>query len=263
MARDFTKNLSNYYSLGVNAIGPLIHGASAISVAMWANLDTIGAAGFDSDHLGVAINGSTAGVAIGVQGTITPKTLRVGGRSVSTDAFQVRDTITGYGTGTWQHIGGVLNFGADTITPYWNGVAENGGAVTFANTTYTNGTPTAADAIGTTATIPPTSTDRQMDGRLAHLAIWKADIGAAAFQRLAKGADPRTIRRDALVFYRRLSGGRLHDVEDVGALTAGAITGTVNPAADPPVFTTPRVRRRAKVSSAVVTARRLALLGVG
>ena len=141
MARDFTKNLSNYYSLGVNAIGPLIHGASAISVAMWANLDTIGAAGFDSDHLGVAINGSTAGVAIGVQGTITPKTLRVGGRSVSTDAFQVRDTITGYGTGTWQHIGGVLNFGADTITPYWNGVAENGGAVTFANTTYTNGTP--------------------------------------------------------------------------------------------------------------------------
>jgi len=40
MARDFTKDLTRYMSLGTNQVGPLINGAAAISAHVWANADS-------------------------------------------------------------------------------------------------------------------------------------------------------------------------------------------------------------------------------
>ena len=209
MARDFSKNTSNYIALSGTRWGALVNGASAISVACWANVDTIGTGVNDNRLLSVVMASSAAGMTLAIDGSGATKYLRVGGRSQAADSYQARNATSSFTTGTWHHCGGMFDISGDTITPYFNGAAENSGAVTFGSTTYTHTYTNGNDFIGahTGPTSVPNNTGEQLDGRVAELAIWNVDIGAAGFASLAKGANPLQIKSGSLVSYFPLHGG--------------------------------------------------------
>ena len=231
-------------SLGANVINPRISGAAAISLHLWIYADTYDAVQGNDLFYTVINSVSAAGPSISIDSTGANNVLRVGGRSVTGDAFQVRNATSDLVTGQWHSVGGVLNFTGDTLTPYVNGVAENSGAATFANTTYTPGTPTGADKLGSAAGpgAGPAATNRQFDGRLAECALWNVDIGAAGFAALATRTSPLWVRPANLRLYMSLYGAASPERCRVNSGISGTITGTVAAADHPPVAGPPVVR---------------------
>jgi hypothetical protein len=229
MARDFTKNTSNYLGLGINAISPLLSGAAAISFHCWVYVDTLHGSAADADDLfSVQLSNTQAGFAARLTTSTGIGRLRVQARSGTGDASQSITGATTLSTGQWYSLGGVVNIASDTITVYVNGVSDNSGGVTFANATYTPGTPTTAgDSIGCAMTATtPISTTRQLDGRIADLAIWTADIGVNAFVALARGRRGWDVAPGSLVFFMPLHGVDSPEY-DWKSRKVGTITGTV------------------------------------
>jgi hypothetical protein len=56
-----------------------------------------------------------------------------------------------------------------------------------------------------------------LDGRLAEVALWTDDIGAAGFDMLYKGVSPLAVRPDALVFYAPLVGKYAPEIDIVAS----------------------------------------------
>lgn len=234
MARDFTKNTSNYMSLGTGNIGPLMNGAAAVSIAAWILSDTTTSSGAN-DHViwGTNVNGSSAGFRIQLFG-VEPPQVRISARSVSTDTLR-QATSSGTIAAGRHHVGGVANFTGDTITVYLNGAASGGAqAAAFGNNTYTYGTATVADAVGSD-NIPPSTTAEQFGGDLAEIALWGVDIGADGFAALAKGVSPLLVRPEALLQYLPLIGRYSPETDLVNGVN-GTITGTIAAAAHPRVY---------------------------
>ncbi|HWO40712.1 MAG TPA: hypothetical protein VNO43_02795, partial [Candidatus Eisenbacteria bacterium] len=182
--------------------------------------------------------GGAAGISLLFDTSGANPLLKIGGRSVSTDAFQSRTATSPVPTGQYVSLGGVIDFALDTITPYFQGVAENGGTVTFGNNAFTLGTPTGPDRIGAVAAVTITTT-RQMDGRIAELSIWSGDIGAQAFQRLAAGWSAQLVAAQlglTLLAYMRLLGTTSPEPDSVNGLS-GTITGSIPQAAHPNIIT--------------------------
>lgn len=250
MARDFSKNTSNYLALSGTRWGALVNGASAISVACWANVDTIGTGSDESRLMSAVMASSLTAMALLIDGSGATKYLRVVGRSRAADSYQARNATSSFTTGTWHHCGGMLNISGDTITPYFNGAAENSGAVTFGATTYTDTYTNGKDFIAshTNSSGQPVDTAQQLDGRVAELAIWNVDIGAAGFASLAKGANPLQIKSESLVSYFPLHGGYSTEHDWVSGRT-GTISGTVAKAAHPRIIY-PRSNRRIYIPAA-------------
>lgn len=231
MSRDFSKNVSNYMSLGTGSIGPLINGASAVSAHCWARYDTLEAVSYRNRVVSLLIDGAGTGLTLTVHDG-SSAVFVVGARSVAGDGFQSRSGTTVLSASTWYSLGVVFDFAGDTITPYLNGTAEGGGSVTFGNTTYTHGTPTVADGIGGAASSPPAN---QWDGLIAHVALWGAALSAQDWTDLAAGANPGAVATANLVFYMRLAGYDSPEPAVVSSVT-GTITGSVPAgASDPPV----------------------------
>ena len=237
MARDFTKNIANYLTLGVDAIGALIDGASAISVACWTTYDTI-----DASAGGNFIwrNGSGVGAAntINLDGTGSGR-LRIVGHSVVADAGQVALGSSGLTAGTQYHVGAMIDYAGDSITAYLNGVADGTTGVTFSNATYIHTPSTTEDAIGANTTPPGVSTG-QFDGRISELAIWTSNIGPSGFAMVSNCISPTAVSPSTLVFYMRLLGVDSPELSTVSSVT-GTITGSVH-AADHPCVALPSYR---------------------
>lgn len=266
MARDFVKNVSNYMSFGQGVFGALFNGAGAVSIAARMTADTYTAGTNLNLLLAWEIGNAITGGLLSINGTTS--VIQLGGRSVSTDSFQQMVGTTALTTGTEWHVGGVMNIAGDTITPYVNGVAEGGGGVTFGNATYTHTASgvSQSDRIGTTFGTSNISTSNQFDGRIAEVAFWTADIGAAGFAMLASGFSPLFVAPESLIFYCPLLGAYSPE-RDVVNGKSGTITGTLAAAAHPRVFMpVPRpVRRWASgaVAAAVAVSHRRTLTGVG
>lgn len=237
-ARDFSVNTSNYMKRGDDWLGQSsLGGSAATSAHAWIHLDSL-PSGVTWTVIRAPLStdlGGPVGVHLTDSGGATR--LLVGGRSSVVDSFQGRTGTGSISTGTWTSVGGVLNFAADTVTPYLNGAADNGGAVTFAGASYTHtgvSDNDFSDSIG--AQINSTGgavANTQVDGRIAEVAVWGGDIGAAGFDQLAKGVSPLQIRPDLLRFYLPLHGDSLTDIDTAQTYT---ITGTINKAAHPPML---------------------------
>lgn len=227
MARDFTKNTSNTLALGTAALGTLVNGASAISFAAWAYADSYSATSTANNRVFTALIGgiTNAGFAIGVDNTGANPVLRVSARSDNADALQAASSATIISTGQWWHLGGVVNFAADTITPYVNGASEGDTGVTFANTTYVSGSPSREDVIGAISFITSIP-EGQWDGRIAEFALWNVNIGANAFRSLAQGHSPLRVHPTQPVTYMPLWGDHSPEIDLRDALV-GTIAGSV------------------------------------
>lgn len=240
MARDFSKTTSNTLRLGIAGLSGLVHGASAVSLAGWVNLDSTTTGADDNTVISAVLDsGSVAGLRLMVDGVGATRRARIAGRSRTADSYQSRSgTGQAISLSTWQHVGGVLNFAAGTLTPYANGVADNSGSGTFGVTAYVNVNAATSDAVGTsnanaTTGVSPT-TAAQVDGRIAEVAAWTGDIGASGFASLAKGFSPLLVRPDLLALYLPLFGTASPELERMNRVV-GTIVGTVAKADHPPI----------------------------
>jgi hypothetical protein len=229
MARDFSRNASNYASFGVAAINPVLSGAAVVSVAGWVWADAINPATNDNRLFVVFINAGSSGVSLSLHDG-TSAVLRVLARSAPADALQTRNGTTALATGQWHHVGAEINFAAGTITPRVNGAAENGGSVAFGAASYTPGTPTSNDMMGASwgAGVPA----EQLDGGLAEWGFWLRALSAGEWSALARGASPR--RLSARLHYPMLgSSGNVNEMVRGGP--HATVVGTVGWRAHAPV----------------------------
>lgn len=243
--------------LGIGQIGALLSGAAKISAHVWINGDTFDAGANDNRLFGIGIADNTAGLMLNITDSAGSKLLRASGRSVSGDSLQSKTATTVVTASAWHSCGAVWNITGDVITPYYQGVAEGGGAVTFGNATWTPSARTDYDTIaGGAGSLPFAATALQFDGRVAELVFWVDDIGADNFAALAKGFSPLMIRPDALVFYAQLIGNNSPERDVISGLS-GTITGTIAKADHPRIIypTTGQIMRFAANDAAAPAVR--------
>ncbi|MGC4031366.1 MAG: PEP-CTERM sorting domain-containing protein [Tepidisphaeraceae bacterium] len=126
---------------------------SAMTVSTWARIDTLPTS-TALPTLAAVVVGTTSNTSAstGFQLNFTSTGIRVGGRSVSTDAFQslvVPYADAGYNAGDFANIVGVADYANDTLSLYVNGTLVGTGSATFANTSLTYGTGTSAGIFST------------------------------------------------------------------------------------------------------------------
>jgi hypothetical protein len=230
MARTFTKNANNKISLGINAVAPLLHGASAISFHCFVNFSSINAATNSDRPIAVySLNGKTA---VMIATGATPSKLRIGGRSINTESFEATDGSTTLSTGVTYSCGGVLDFAGDAIRVYLDGIEEADTAVTFNSSTFVNSTPTIThDSLGGDF---QQGISAQIDGVCSEFAYWKGDIGTAGFESL-QAYSAELIRPDLLVMYVSMIGNNSPETDRVSGLT-GTISGSVPKAVHPRII---------------------------
>lgn len=242
MARDFTKNTSNRMSLGTSEIGPLINGARATSFGAIVTFDTLAGAGNNDRVLSFFVSGSNA-IVLGVDNG----TMYAAGRSQTTDSYQ-KSAAGSISTGTEYHIAGVLDYPADSIRPYLDGVQQADDGVTFGSNTYNHGTPSQVDMIGSIDDSP--TTNSQVDGRISEVCLYRGDIGTDGFAQLADRISPEMVRRELLVAYWPLLGNASPEIERINR-KQGTIVGSVPKALHPRII---YPRRRSTFLPVVVAA---------
>lgn len=139
----------------------------------------------------------------------------------------VATTSSGFSATTWQHA--CATFGPTTGTD--RAVYLNGGSK---GTNTTNRTPSGLNGIslGVRTT---SAQSNPLAGRLAHAAIWSAQLDDAEVVSLAQGICPLLVRPGSLECYWPLFGNDSPEPELVGRFE-GTITGTVTKADQPRMF---------------------------
>lgn len=237
MARDFTKNLSNYVTLGVGAIGPLLSGASGMTFACWAIQDsqhtTDGDDVFAANHaagasLGLRLRNSTgAGVSAAL-------------RRVNLNTINSPIGSTVLTTGVWNHVGVAVSFGSNGKV-YLNGVDDTGGYLSGSapttSGTFVSSTGTSRDGLGALlGSSAPSSTARQLNGSLAECALWRVELTADDFAALAKGFTPDQVCPQSLVAYWPMSGSG-SNIPDLRNAKNGTIVGSIPTSDHPRIYT--------------------------
>lgn len=218
MARGFN-GTSDHILLGVNSLGPLYNGASAVSTALWFYCHSTPPSALQCWLASViGLNRHALGVQFAVSGGL----LRVGGRSTFGDSYVAGGSLAP-SANQWNFCGGVLDFANDTIRTYVNGSGDQTTAVGFGSTTYAHTTSTRDDdCIGC---YDQNGLQRYTYGYLAEVAVWKIDIGTPAMDSMAKGFAPSLIRGDQLIAHWHLMGRNSPELEEINNI-AGTVSGT-------------------------------------
>ncbi len=253
MARDFSKNTSNYVSLGANAISSRLSGAAGITIGAWINGDVFDSTDFNNRILSPLISSTTtSGIVFCVAGG-PPARLRIAARSETAGTLFTCDGSTTLSTGTWYHLAATIDIAGDAMGVYVNGASDGTSSPTFVSTSYTPGTPTGPDLIGAVPSAggTPSSTGVQFDGRIADLAVWNAALSSGEIAGMARGVSPMRVRTASLVAYYPMIGDGSSVTNFRGGTPLGTITGSIPHAAHAPV-SSPSIGmpRRRRFSSA-------------
>lgn len=230
MARDFSKNTSNYLSLPAGNIGAGLNGTRAISIAAWVYADTL-TGGSDNDYL---INVWCASFA---QLKITLSDMR--GQfynPAAVGAIPDRYASSALTTGVWTHICFTYSvYAYQTPDCYINGVLSNGsGTWEIGGSAWGYSAYAIPDSIGCKiAASTPTNTSQQFDGKIADLAIWTGNIGIKGAQQLAAGCSPLRILPAVLLAHWPLWGEYSPDIDLIRKAQAN-VSGSV-PKIDGPI----------------------------
>lgn len=234
MGRDFTKTATAGYGIGLGsaAIGARLAGRARATFHAWINYSSVSAGASDNRIIGTLIAGTgTNGLTLNLDGSVSPPRLRAAARSLSTDALQAAVGATPLVAGVWYSVACVFDFENDRITLYVDGVQDATAAVAFANTVYTNGSPTQGDVIGN-AHSGQASAATAFGGRIAEVGVWDYDLGAAALAELGAGRSATDLANAAApVLYWPLT-GQYSELDVIGG-RVGTLTGSV-PATDHP-----------------------------
>lgn len=168
-------------------ISTAANGAAGVTVEAWVNLDSYPGASSRERIFTAAIDGTKSGISLSAYDS---DKIEIGGRSVTSDSFQTV-TASGPSTGTWAHVLGVLDFANDLVKVYINGVLKATATATFANTTFTKGTPDSAEEEGWGALIRATPS-HHLDGKICGGRIFKSALSdAEAFNAYKGSEDPQ------------------------------------------------------------------------
>ncbi|KKK57326.1 hypothetical protein LCGC14_3055600, partial [marine sediment metagenome] len=230
MARDFTKNTANYGRFPtLGALSAELHGAGVLSVAAWVYIDTYTASTASvNDILDIFLEDTGLGFLLYFDTSGANSVLKWGGRSQISDGFQSLSGTANVSTGAWHHVGVVQDIAGDAIRLYLGGSGDNNGAVTFGSATWVDSNDQVVRDIVSGNADPPTATSRQMDGRIAELAIWKGDIGVSGFKALAAGERPSKILIASLLRDVTMLGINDPEPDYTGALEGVDLIGTVS-----------------------------------
>jgi hypothetical protein len=229
MGRSFTKNLSNYCSLGNNAIGSLLAGAPAISYHTWMYWRS-GTETTNQRHALINIIGNAGTASFSVWPNGTNVRINMLSRSVNTDGANVLLGTAGeIRLNEWFSIGGIASFQNSRCKTFINGNPSINTSAAYANAYYTQGNATSADRIGASGT---GDTALQFDGIIAHTALWRCELTHADYKDLAAGLDPKSLYPESLVAYFPMQDP--NGIDNVVAETPGTITGSIPITEDPP-----------------------------
>lgn len=211
-------------SLGVSGLASLLSGAAQASFSAKINIASFDSVLNGNNVIAAILNGTTVGAVLSIDGTGGVAHARLAGRSVSGDARQAVTGGTQLNVGQTYFIGGIIDYAADTITVYVNGVSDGSSGVTFANTTFTLGTPTGADTVGGYLA-PPGATADQFAGALGEIAVWTSALTGTDFSDLASGVVASSVSPGTLVEYLKIGGIASPEVATAGV--NGTITGAL------------------------------------
>lgn len=229
MARDFTKNTSNYMTTPIDNVSTVIAGASAISIHALVTIDAFtGSSTFESDIIQwhIASGSRTGGTFL--FDTSGDNLMKAFMRAERDEAGQTAISNTALSTGTEYALGCLVDYGGDSIEFFLNGASDGSTAVTFLQTTYTsNNNEDEVEGIGANMVSgAPSAIARQLDGGISELAIWNVDIGTSGWAQLGARFAPPFVKPQNLVLYWRLIGSHSPEVEIMGGNNA-TINGTV------------------------------------
>lgn len=229
MSRDFTKNTSNYFSLGNNAIGNVLGSVGGMSVSFVLYRDSIGT--FDDAF--AFNNGNSA------QSMIWRMTGSVYVARVSADGYGKLLGANYTSTGSWRYHGLSVNWSANpyVISRYIDGSLASSSSPAGTGGNYVHTSSTFTDIIGSSVNVGAglPETTRQIDGKIAEFAIWSKELTAGDFLALGTGACPLKVQPQFLKAYWKLNGqGSSADVELFNRL--GTITGSLPVSDHPRIF---------------------------
>jgi hypothetical protein len=236
MARDFTKNLANYVSLG-NLLGAALDGLAAFSVSAIINWDTVSAVANDNTIVCAIISGTTVGFSFGLDGAASAGNARIRAtaRSASGDTRFAQTGTSNIPVGVWTQVGCVVDVVNDAIHVFVDGVLEaSNNAATFSNTTWVLGAPTESDAIGSYAPGGGAAvTTAFFDGQIAEVGLWGVNIAALGMAQLGARLAPYKVMRQNLLGYWPLDDRGTTILPDYVGRINGTVTGSI-PATDHP-----------------------------
>lgn len=178
MTRTFSKDAGKYLTFTAGTLNGLISGAAKVFLHCFAryNAALSSAANSNNRLLSISLDSVTgAGLLLNVRST---GVINAAARSSTADSLQTQTSVATLSQGVTYSVAAEYNFAGDSITPYLNGTASGGGAVTFAAESYTPGSPTAADAIG--GDDAPPNTNNQWPGYIDRVSIWTGTASASA-----------------------------------------------------------------------------------
>jgi hypothetical protein len=132
--------VDDYVDLGIKTLGNILNGTSGITISSWIKISNLTS---ERAIFFMGINGVSTLATI----QVFNNSLRIGGRSVSSDSFQ-NTTYDYTQTNIWVYITGILNYGTSKLIIYVNGSQVQESSATFNSTTLSVGTPTIVDSIG-------------------------------------------------------------------------------------------------------------------
>lgn len=125
-------------SFGVNNITQKLNGASAITVGTWFKALSWPGASARERMINILISEGYTGISLNL---FNINMIEAGGRSSTGDTFQTANFVV-QDPNQWHYLVAVFDFPNDLIKLYLDGKLVNSYPVTFANATYTSGTPT-------------------------------------------------------------------------------------------------------------------------
>lgn len=223
MARTFTKVLANQLTLGVNAISPLLSGASTVLIAAQIRPASYTTGTTDNAVFSTFIDGTSTGPGITMAPSFGDAVVRAVGRSQPADALQqdIGNNQVAANSG-WHIIGASLRFTADQIQLYVDGVGEpSPSSETFGSDTFVPGTPTVQDRIGDGNA---GTTAQKSAADVEYLAIWVPPLNEAAIMAdLQAGTHPFDLNPTFLM----VLGYETPDVDLMGSGVQSTIAGSV------------------------------------
>lgn len=237
MARDHTKNNSNYVSLGTGDISASLNGVSGytVIVRVWVDAFT-GSEAFESDIITWLRDSSNTAFVLLFDTSGANNLIKIFSRPASEGGDNGTGTLN-VTAGAWHTIGVFVDIAGDLYDIYLDGALDTQDtSPTWTSTTYVDANnQTSPDSIGVHAS-PPTSTTRQLDGRMGDLAIFTGDIGLSGHVAFHEGSAPHSIGgTGTLIRWWEQDGSSTTVLERSGSgFDDGTITGTVAVIDGPP-----------------------------
>lgn len=232
MARDFTKSTSNVMQGGC-LLEPIV-GFSAMSFHAWVISDTITSSAVTNNGIYKVEWISAVPFYVGIDSTGADKLYVICVSDDSVDTPQIAISST-FSTSSWTSVGIVIDYAAQTVKLYRNGVLNGGTqSVTFNSNVLTN---LDGSVVGYVGMYDNSSTANHWDGGIAEIAFWKTALTADDFIGLYKGFCPLNVKSSNLVSYNPMIGKSSDEIDllDYNQYFY-TVTGSIPARAHPPVF---------------------------